>query len=121
MVVVAELSLVHSHVRVEVLTHSVADMSLFAHGLHLRLLGHLNLLVKNHVIRTLNVVAEVLSLHLLHRALLDRKIVVEVVIPSLRHNLSHLVVSLSCELVGLHDSIHSQDLKVSVLFKGFLV
>jgi hypothetical protein len=74
-----------------------------------------------HVVGALNVVTEVLSLHLLHFAPLDGEIVVEIVIPSLRDDLGHLVVALSCELVGLHDSIHTQDLEVSILFKGLLV
>ena len=74
-----------------------------------------------HVVGALNVVAEVLSLNLLHGALLHGEIVVEIVIPSLRDDLCHLVVSLSCELVGLHDSVHSQDFEVSILFKGLLI
>ena len=74
-----------------------------------------------HVVGALNVVTEVLSLNLLHGALLHGEIVVEIVIPSLRDDLSHLVVSLSSELVGLHDSVHSQDFEVSILFKGLLV
>lgn len=87
----------------------------------LRLLGHLNLLIIYHAVRALNVVTEILSLNLLHSALLNGEIVVEIVIPGLRDDLRFLIVSLSCMLVGLHDGVHSQDFEVSILFKGLLV
>jgi len=79
------------------------------------------LLMIYHVVGALNVVTEVLSLNLLHGALLNGEIVVQIVIPSLRDDLCHLVVSLSCVLVGLHDGVHSQDFEVSILFKALLI
>ena len=87
----------------------------------LRLLGHLNLLIVYHAVRALNVVTEILSLNLLHSALLNGEIVVEIVIPGLGDDLRFLIVSLSRMLVGLHDCVHSQDFEVSILFKGLLV
>lgn len=64
---------------------------------------------------------ENLSLSFLHVTLLDCIIFVKIVIPSLRYYLSHSVVSLSSVLIGLPYCIRSQDLKVSILFKGLLV
>lgn len=75
----------------------------------------------DHIVRTLDVVTEVLCLHLLDSALLNGKIIVKSVVPSLRNDLCLLVVTLSCELVSLHYSIHSEDFKVSILFKSFFV